>query len=131
MSAEAPVGDTCIAYRETVKRLCRRPALLARLPKVGWHLSNRGYDPGLFRRSLKKQKDKGFHSRAETREEAYEIREEALQTAQPHRDQFRAVKGLAARCHSIRPVPENLLLRYSPRRNRPALAMKLNGSGAW
>lgn len=69
---------------------------------------------------------KSLRSGPEVSQEGGAIRQEALQTAQPHRDHVRAVEGLVARQNLIRPMPENFVLHDHARRNRLVLAVKLN-----
>lgn len=79
-------------------------------------------------RSVERQGDKGMHSRPEEPQEGGQIRQAALQAPQPHRDHVRAPQGLEARCHPIRPMPRDILLRHPSRRYRHLLAMIENES---
>jgi transposase len=103
-------------------------ALLGSLPNAGWLLADRGYDADWFREALKDKGIKVCIPRPEISQEGGEIRQEALQTAQPHRDHVRPPKRLATGCHPIRSMPGNVPLRHHPRRHCLVLAMIKNES---
>tara|TARA_R110000782_G_scaffold78276_9_gene155600 strand:- start:31443 stop:31826 length:384 start_codon:yes stop_codon:yes gene_type:complete len=91
-------------------------ALLDSLPKAQWMLADRGYDADWFRDALQ---EKGITPCIPGRK----IRQAPLQTPQPHRDHVRPPEGLETRPDALRSVPEGLLLRRGPRRNRHLLAL--------
>src|SRR3546814_17203899 len=77
----------------------------------------------MFPRCLGGKGQHALHPGPENTEQDRQIRQAPLQTPQPHRDHVRPPQGLEAGRNTLRSVPEGLLLRRRPRRNRHLLAL--------
>lgn len=102
-------------------------ALLDELPKTQWLLADAGYNAEWFRGALGEKGIKPCNPGLEIAQRAYQIRQTPLQAPQAHRDHVRSPEGLAPGRHTLRPLPDCILLRHRARHHRHLLAL-INGS---
>ncbi len=93
------------------------------LPQAQWMLSDRGYDTDWYRDAFSDEGYNGLHSGPKIPPHPHRIRQAALPVPEPYRDYGGPSEGLAPRRHSLRSIPERLILRCCPRCHRHLLTL--------
>ncbi len=105
-------------------------ALPDSLPAAEWMLADRDHDADWFRDALQDKGIRPLHPRPEVARQGRPIRQAALSSPKPDRDQVRSPQGLAPRRHTLRQMRNDLPLRRGPRRNCHLLPLTINEAGS-
>ncbi len=93
-------------------------ALLDELPKAQWLLADRGYDADWFRDAMQEKGITPCIPGRKSRNKAVKYDKRRYKRRNRIEIMFGRLQRLAPHRHPLRQVPNRLLLRYRPRRNR-------------